>query len=69
MKSQWGLAVAMLASMGFGVPTVEYLHAPSKPLIYRVGRIETAEPECYAKQYPTIAGKMSCFSVRVLLSS
>jgi uncharacterized protein (DUF1330 family) len=51
MKSQWGIALAMLASMGFGALTVEGLHAQSKPPVYFVGEIEVTNPEGYAKEY------------------
>ena len=51
MKSQWGIAAAVLASMGLGALTVEGLHAQSKPPVYFIGEIEVTDPEGYAKEY------------------
>ncbi len=51
MKSRFGIAAALLASMAIGAAAVEELHAQAKPPVYFIGEIEVTNPEGYAKEY------------------
>jgi uncharacterized protein (DUF1330 family) len=51
MKSRFGTALVMSASMAAGGATLEGLHAQAKAPVYFIGEIEVTNPEGYAKEY------------------
>ena len=54
MKTHYTIALAMLA--GFGLGTVQGLHAQAKAPVYQVTEIEILNPEAYSKDYVPKAG-------------
>jgi uncharacterized protein (DUF1330 family) len=51
MKTQYAVALSMLAGIGIGAVAVQGLHAQAKPPIYFIGEIDVTDPEAYAKEY------------------
>jgi uncharacterized protein (DUF1330 family) len=51
MKTQYKVALAMLASAALGGLAVQGLHAQAKPPIYYVAEIDISNPDAYAKEY------------------
>jgi uncharacterized protein (DUF1330 family) len=50
MKSQYTLALTLVAGVAIGAAAVEVLHAQSKP-IYTVAMIQISDPEAYMKEF------------------
>jgi uncharacterized protein (DUF1330 family) len=51
MKSNYKIAVTMLAGAAFGALAVHGLHAQAKPPIYVVEQIDVTNEDAYAKEY------------------
>ena len=51
MKTQYSVAVAMLAGFGLGAVAVQGLHAQAKPPVYQVVEIDMSDQEAYLKDY------------------
>jgi uncharacterized protein (DUF1330 family) len=51
MKTQYTVALAMLAGVAAGGIAVQGLHAQAKPPVYVVGMIDVSNDEGYAKEY------------------
>ncbi len=51
MKSNYKIAVAMLAGAALGALAVQGLHAQAKPPVYYVAEIDVTNEEGYAKEY------------------
>ena len=55
MKSNYKVAVAMLAGVVLGALVVQGLHAQAKPPIYVVGEIDVSNLDAYLKEYVPLA--------------
>ena len=55
MKTQYKIALAMLASFGLGAAAVQALHAQAKPPVYVVSEITVTNVDAYAKEYAPLA--------------
>jgi uncharacterized protein (DUF1330 family) len=55
MKSNYKIAVAMLAGVALGALVVQGLHAQAKPPIYVVGEIDVSNLDAYLKEYVPLA--------------
>jgi|ERR1700674_3679362 len=51
MKTQYTVALAMLAGVGLGAVAVQGLHAQAKPPVYYIAEIDVTNPDAYAKEY------------------
>ena len=51
MKTQYSVALAMLAGFGLGVTAIQALHAQAKAPVYYISEINVTDPESYAKEY------------------
>jgi uncharacterized protein (DUF1330 family) len=51
MKTQYTVALAMLAGFGLGAAAVQGLHAQAKPPVYYVAEIDVTNPDAYGKEY------------------
>ena len=51
MKTQYSVALAMLAGFGLGVTAIQALHAQAKAPVYYISEINVADPDSYAKDY------------------
>jgi uncharacterized protein (DUF1330 family) len=51
MKTQYTVALAIVASFGLGAVAVESLHAQAKPPVYYITEINVTNPEAYVKEY------------------
>jgi uncharacterized protein (DUF1330 family) len=51
MKTQYTIALAMLAGFGLGTVAVQGLHAQAKVPVYQVTEVEIIDPEAYSKDY------------------
>jgi uncharacterized protein (DUF1330 family) len=58
MKTQYTLALTLLAGVALGALAVQGLHAQAKPPIYYIGEIDVTNPDAYAKEYLPGARKM-----------
>jgi uncharacterized protein (DUF1330 family) len=57
MKSNYKLAIAMLAGAGLGAAVGQGLHAQAKPLAYVISEIDVTDKDAYAKEYVPLAVK------------
>ena len=57
MKSNYKLAIAMLAGFGLGAAAVQGLHAQAKPPAYVISEIDVVDKDAYAKEYLPLAQK------------
>jgi hypothetical protein len=57
MKSNYKLAIAMLAGFGLGAAAVQVLHAQAKPPAYVISEIDVVNKDAYAKEYLPLAQK------------
>jgi uncharacterized protein (DUF1330 family) len=57
MKSDYKIAIAMLAGAGLGAAAVQGLHAQAKPPAYVISEIDVTDKEAYAKEYVPLAVK------------
>ncbi len=55
MKSNYKLAIAMLAGGALGAAAVQGLHAQTKPPAYVISEIDVTNKEAYAKEYVPLA--------------
>ena len=51
MKTQYTIALAMLAGFGLGTVAVQGLHAQAKGPVYQVTEVEILDPEAYSKDF------------------
>ena len=51
MKSNYKIAMAMLAGAALGALAVQGLHAQAKPPVYYVAEVDVTNEEAYAKEY------------------
>jgi uncharacterized protein (DUF1330 family) len=51
MKSNYKIAVGLLAGVALGGLAIEGLHAQAKAPVYYVAEIEVTNPDAYAKEY------------------
>jgi uncharacterized protein (DUF1330 family) len=51
MKTQYKVALAIIAGFGLGAVAVEGLHAQAKPPVYYIAEIDVTNQEAYAKEY------------------
>jgi uncharacterized protein (DUF1330 family) len=57
MKSNYKIAIAMLAGAVLGAAAVQGLHAQAKPPAYVISEIDVTDKEAYAKEYVPLAVK------------
>ena len=55
MKSNYKVAVAMLAGVALGALAVQGLHAQAKPPLYVVSEIDVSNLDAYQKEYVPVA--------------
>ena len=55
MKTQYTVALAMLAGIGIGAAAVQSLHAQAKPPVYIVSEIDVTNVDAYTKEYVPLA--------------
>jgi uncharacterized protein (DUF1330 family) len=55
MKSNYKIALAMLAGVALGALVVQGLHAQAKPPIFVVGEIDVSNLDAYLKEYVPLA--------------
>ena len=55
MKSNYKVAVAMLAGVALGTFVVQGLHAQAKPPIFVVAEIDVSNLDAYLKEYVPLA--------------
>jgi len=51
MKTQYTVALSMLAGAALGAMAIQGLHAQAKPPIYYISEINVTNPNAYAKEY------------------
>jgi uncharacterized protein (DUF1330 family) len=51
MKTQYTVALAMLAGVGIGAAAVQGLHAQAKPPVYYIAEIDVQNIDAWAKDY------------------
>jgi hypothetical protein len=51
MKTQFTVALSMLAGAALGAVAVHSLHAQAKPPVYYISEIDVTNPDAYAKEY------------------
>lgn len=57
MKSNYKLAMAMLAGAALGAAAVQGLHAQAKPPAYVISEIDVTNKDAYSKEYVPLAVK------------
>jgi uncharacterized protein (DUF1330 family) len=75
MKTQYTVALAVLAGIGIGATAVQGLHAQAKPPVYVVSEIDVTNVDAYTKEYVPLAraaiknsgGKLLGASQKVIL--
>jgi uncharacterized protein (DUF1330 family) len=55
MKSNYKVAVAMLAGVALGALAVQGLHAQAKPPLYSIAEIDVSNLDAYLKEYVPLA--------------
>ena len=55
MKTQYTIALAMLAGIGIGATAVQGLHAQAKPPVYVVAEIDVTNVDAYTKDFVPLA--------------
>jgi uncharacterized protein (DUF1330 family) len=55
MKTQFTVALALIAGFGLGAAAIQGLHAQGKPPVYTVTEIEITNLEAYVKDYAPLA--------------
>ena len=51
MRTQYAVALAVIAGFGLGAVSIHTLHAQAKPPVFVVAEINVSNPEAYAKEY------------------
>ena len=51
MKTQYTVALAIIAGFGLGAVAVQSLHAQAKPHVYYIVEIDVTNPDAYKKEY------------------
>ncbi len=51
MRTQYAVALAVIAGFGLGAVSIHTLHAQAKPPVFVVAEIDVSNPEAYAKEY------------------
>jgi uncharacterized protein (DUF1330 family) len=51
MRTQYAIALAVIAGFGLGAVSIHTLHAQAKPPVFVVAEIDVSNPEAYAKEY------------------
>lgn len=69
MKSNYKLAIAMLAGSVIGAAAVQALHAQTKPPAYVISEIDVTNADAYAKEYVPLANKALAESGQKRLAS
>jgi uncharacterized protein (DUF1330 family) len=57
VKSNYKIAIALLAGAGLGAAAVQGLHAQAKPPAYVISEIDVTDKDAYAKEYVPLAVK------------
>jgi uncharacterized protein (DUF1330 family) len=57
MKTQFTVAVSILAGIAIGGLAVQHLHAQAKPPAYVIAEIEVSKADAFVKEYAPFAGK------------
>jgi uncharacterized protein (DUF1330 family) len=57
MKSNYKVAIALVAGAAIGGAAIQGLHAQAKPIAYVVAEIDVTNPEGYAKEFLPLATK------------
>ena len=51
MKTQYTVALSMIAGAALGGAAIQGLHAQAKPPVYYVAEVDVTNPEAYGKEY------------------
>lgn len=51
MKTQYTVALSMVAGAALGAAAIQGLHAQAKPPVYYVAEIDVTNPDAYGKEY------------------
>jgi uncharacterized protein (DUF1330 family) len=73
MKTNYKIAIALIAGTAFGGAAIQVLHAQAKPLVYTVTEIDVTNVDAYMKEYVPIVqpiikkggGKLLAASLKV----
>jgi uncharacterized protein (DUF1330 family) len=57
MRTQYTIALAVLAGVGLGAAAVQGLHAQAKPMAYVIAEIEVTDQDRYVKEYLPVVRK------------
>lgn len=57
MKTNYKVAIALVAGAAFGGAVIQGLHAQAKPIAYVVAEIDVTNQEAFVKEYVPLAGK------------
>ena len=67
MKTQYTIALAIIAGFGLGAVAVESLHAQAKPPVYYIVEIDVTNQEGYVKEYvPKVQATIKASGGRIL---
>lgn len=74
MKSNWKIAIALVAGAAIGGAAIQGLHAQAKPPVYLVAEIDVTNVDAYVKEYAPLAqasikkagGKLLAASLKVV---
>jgi uncharacterized protein (DUF1330 family) len=69
MKTNYTVALGMIAGAVIGAAAVQGLHAQGKPVAYVISEIEVTNPDAYAKEYVPLANKALAESGQKRLAS
>jgi hypothetical protein len=57
MKTNYKIAIALVAGAAIGGAAIQGLHAQAKPIAYVVAEVDVTNPEGYAKEFLPLATK------------
>ena len=67
MKTQYTVALAIIAGFGLGAVAIESLHAQAKPPVYYIAEIDVTNQEGYVKEYvPKVQATIKASGGRIL---
>jgi uncharacterized protein (DUF1330 family) len=69
MKTNYTVALGMIAGAVIGAAAVQGLHAQGKPVAFVISEIEVTNPDAYAKEYVPLANKALAESGQKRLAS